>query len=194
VRQYGKTTLYMMRDDGTNARIVNESLNLEGAPAWDPDGKSIISSANVQGVPHLFHVPLDGGTPILFGRDYSLDPVWSPDGRFVVYSGPDIGTTFSVNTLATASTDHPLPTLTLTRGARHLVFLPQRHALVFLRGEIQHKNLHVIDLDTGTERPLLNLPEDFDVRDFDISSDGNEVILEREQRRSDVVLMNLPRK
>ena len=29
-------------------------------------------------------------------RDYSVDPAWQPSGRFVVYSGPDIGTTFSV--------------------------------------------------------------------------------------------------
>jgi hypothetical protein len=62
-----------------------------------------------------------------------------------------------------------------------------------LRGEIQHKNLWLIDLETGAERQLTNLPPDFDIRDFDISSDGDEVVLERVQEHSDVVQLDLPR-
>jgi hypothetical protein len=65
---------------------------------------------------------------------------------------------------------------------------------VFLRGEIQHKNLWRIDLETGAERQLTNLTPDFEVRDFDISPDGHEVVLERVQERSDVVLMDLDRR
>jgi Tol biopolymer transport system component len=83
--------------------------------------------------------------------------------------------------------------MTLTRGARHLAFLPGGQALVFLQGEIEHKNLWTIDLQTGAERQLTNLPADFDIRDFDISPDGREVVLERVQERSDVVLLDLPR-
>jgi Tol biopolymer transport system component len=82
-----------MQADGTNARIVTDSLDLQGAPAWAPDGQSITSAADDHGVPHLFRVPVDGRTPALFVREYSVDPAWAPDGRFVVYSGPDIGTT-----------------------------------------------------------------------------------------------------
>jgi dipeptidyl aminopeptidase/acylaminoacyl peptidase len=119
--------------------------------------------------------------------------VWSPDGRFVIYSGPDIGAKYSVKAVTTEAAPHPLPDLTLTRGARHLAFLPGERALVFLRGEIQHKDLWLMDLKTGVERQLTNLPPDFDVRDFDISQDGREVVLEREQERSDVVLVDLPR-
>ena len=39
---------------------------------------------------------------------------------------------------------------------------------MLLRGEIQHKDLWLIDLDTGAERQLTNLAPDFDIRDFDI--------------------------
>ena len=89
---------------------------------------------------------------------------------------------------------HALPALTLTRGARHLAFLPGGEALVLLRGEIQHKDLWLIDLKTGAQRQLTNLPPDFDIRDFDISPDGREVVIERVQERSDVVLLDLPRR
>ena len=110
-----------------------------------------------------------------------------------VYSGPDVGTTFPLKAATTAAAEHPLPVMTLTRGARHLAFLPGGQALVFLQGEIEHKNLWTIDLQTGAERQLTNLPADFDIRDFDVSPYGREVVLDRVQERSDVVLLDLPR-
>jgi Tol biopolymer transport system component len=182
-----------MQADGANARIVSDSLNLQGSPAWSPDGQSITTAADVHGVPHLFRVPLEGQSPALFVREYSVDPTWSPDGHFVVYSGPDIGTTFSVKAVTPDAVMRPLPALTLTRGARHLAILPGGRALVLLRGEIQHKNLWLIDLETGAEHQLTNLTPNFDIRDFDISPDGREVVLERVQELSNVVLLDLPR-
>jgi Tol biopolymer transport system component/DNA-binding winged helix-turn-helix (wHTH) protein len=193
VRQHGQTLLYVMQADGTNARIVTDSLDLQGDPAWAPDGQSITSAADDHGAPHLFRVPIDGRSPAPFVREYSIDPAWAPDGGFVVYSGPDIGTTFSVKAVTAEAAPHPLPALTLTRGARHMAFLPGGRALVLLRGEIQHKDLWLIDLETGAERQLTNLAPEFDIRDFDISPDGREVVLERVQERSNVVLLDLPR-
>ncbi len=193
VRQQGKALLYTIEADGTNARILADSLDLEGAPAWTPDGQSITTAAVDHGIPHLYRVPVDGGSPTAFLQEYSVDPVWAPDGRFVVYSGPDIGTTFSVKAATAEAAAHPLPALTLTRGARHLAFLAGGKALVLLRGEIQHKNLWLIDLETGAGRQLTNVSPDFDIRDFDITPDGHEVVLERLQERSDVVLLDLSR-
>jgi dipeptidyl aminopeptidase/acylaminoacyl peptidase len=111
-----------------------------------------------------------------------------------VYSGADIGTTFSVKAVSANAAPYPLPALTLTRGARHLTLLSGGRELVFLRGEIQHKDLWRIDLETGAERQLTNLAPDFDIRDFDISPDGREVVLERLQERSDVVLLDVPQR
>ena len=50
------------------------------------------------------------------------------------------------------------------------------------------------DLDTGAERQVTTLADDFDIQDFDISADGREVILERVQERSDIVLLDLARR
>ncbi len=193
VRQHGQPALYVMQSDGTNAQIVSGSLDLQGSPAWMPDGQSLITAANDHGVPHLFRVPLAGGSPIVFVKEYSIDPAWTPDGRLLVYSGPDIGTTFSLKAVMADATAHSIPSLTLTRGARHLVFMPGGRAVVLLRGEIQHKNLWLIDLETGAEHQLTNFAPDFDIRDFDISPDGREFVLERLQERSDVVLLDIPR-
>jgi Tol biopolymer transport system component len=193
IRQHGQTLLYVVQADGTNARVVADSLDLQGAPAWAPDGQSITTAADDHGVPHLFRVPIDGRSPASFVHEYSVDPAWAPDGRFLVYSGPDIGTTFSVKAVTAEAAPRTLPPLTLTRGARHLAFLPGGQELLLLRGDIQHKNLWLIDLETGAQRQLTNLSPDFDIGDFDISPDGREVVLERVQERSDVVLLDLAR-
>jgi Tol biopolymer transport system component len=192
VRREGKMLLYVMQADGANARVVTASLDLRGAPAWSPDGRTITSAADDHGLPHLFRIPLDGRSPASFVQDYSLDPAWSPGGSFAVYSGPDIGTTFSVKAVTADAAPKPLPPLTLIRGARRLAFLAGGNSIVHLRGDFRHKNLWLFEPDTGAARQLTNLSPDFDIRDFDISPDGREVVLERMQERSDVVLLTLP--
>ena len=72
--------------------------------------------------------------------------------------------------------------------------MPGRRTLVVLRGEIRHKNLWLIDLDTGAERQLTNFGPEFNVRDFDISPDGREIVFEQVQEQSDIVLIELPRR
>ena len=193
-RQGSQALLYVMNADGTGPTIVARSLEWQGAPAWAPDGRSITAAALNGGVSHLFSVSLDGRPPAPVGREQALDPMWSPDGRFVVFSGPDIGTTFPVKAMNVDGSAYPLPSLMLSRGGRHVRFLPGRRALVMLRGEIRHKDLWWIDLETGAEHQLTKLAPDFEVQDFDISPDGREIVLERAQVHSEIVLLDLPRR
>ena len=193
VERGGQALLYTMKDDGSEARIVTSSLKLQGSPAWSPDGTSITSAVEDHGVPHLVRIPIDGSSPAGVVSEYSVDPVWAPDGSYLLYSGADIGTEFSVKAATVDAAARALSApLTLTRGARHLTFLNGGRELLVLQGEIQHKNLWLIDLQSGAARQLTSLPADFDVRDFDVSPDGGQVVLERAEARSDVVLMNLP--
>ena len=191
-RQKTQTLLYVANADGTGARVIAKSLDLQGAPVWAPDGQSLTVAALGSGVPRLFTVPLDGRAPAPFVGEYSLDPVWSQQGDFVVFSGADIGTTFPVKAVKADASPYRLPALTLTRGARHLAFMPGGRSLVVLRGEIGHKNLWQIDLDTGAEHQLTDLASDFNVRDFDISPDGREIVLEQVNEQSDIVLLEVP--
>jgi Tol biopolymer transport system component len=190
VKQRGRTLLYTMASDGSRTRLLSDSLAINGAPAWTPNSQSITAAIEENGVPHLYRIPVDGTAPTPLVSSYSIDPTWSPDGRFAVYSGPDVGTKFTVSAVTAENTAYALPTLTLTRGARHLALLAGGRRLVFLQGEIQRKNLWVLDLDSGTMQQLTHLPADFDVRDFDISPDGQEAILERAQARTNIVAID----
>jgi hypothetical protein len=109
-------------------------------------------------------------------------------------TGPDVGTTFPAKAVKADGTPYPLPPLTLTRGARHLRFLTGDRSIALLRGEMRHKNLSVIDLQTGAEQRVVDLPPQFDVRDFDLSPDGRELVLEQIQEYADIVLIDLPRR
>lgn len=193
VQQDDKTLLYVINADGSNARVLAGSLALRGAPAWSPDGQSITSAVEVNGTPRLYRLALDGrGTRLV--PDYSVDPAWSPTGDVLLYSGPDVGTTFPVKAVTNAGGRYPLPRVVLTRGARRLRFLPGRRTIVVMRGDLDHKDLWAIDLDTGAERQLTRLAPDFKIRDFDVSPDGGELILERVQEHSDIVLIDLARR
>src|SRR6185503_9715694 len=126
IEERGHTRLLAMDEDGTDVRVLDESLDLRGAPAWAPDGQSIVVAATREGVPQLMRIPVPAGSPAPLLREYALDPTWSPDGRFLVYSGPDVGTTFAVKAVGGDGRPHSLPGLTLTRGARRLAFVPGR--------------------------------------------------------------------
>ena len=56
------------------------------APSWSPDGKWIAVVATEGQAQPLFKVPVDGGAPVRLVDGVNYDPVWSPDGRFIVYS------------------------------------------------------------------------------------------------------------
>jgi Tol biopolymer transport system component len=186
----GRTRLHVMHDDGSDPKVISDALELRGSPAWAPDGESIACAVNQNGTPRLFKFSANGGAPVLLVSEYSIDPVWSPDGQFVVYSGADVGTTFPLRAAAADGRVHPLHSLILTRGARRVSFLRGSNTLVILRGEIGNKNLWQVDLDTGTQRQLTSLSRNFVIKDFDVSSNGQEIVFDRVQESSDLVLID----
>jgi hypothetical protein len=195
VRKEGRTTsLAVVNADGTGAQELAPGLEVQGSPAWGPGGRSILVSALQGGSPRLFRVPLDGSAPSVLAAEHALEPAWSRDGALVAFSGADVGTTFPVHLVGADGARSALRAPTLSRGARHLAFLPGERALLVLRGEIGHKNLVRVNLESGVEEPLLELPPEIDVRDFDLSPDGRELVLEQVRDNSDLVLIELARR
>jgi Tol biopolymer transport system component len=190
VQSAERTQLYVMSADGTGTRRIAEQFDVRGAPAWSPDGRTVVVAVNENGEPHVFKIPVDGGTPVPLVKEYSTDPAWSPNGEFVVYSGADVGTTFSVKAVNADGAPHQLPKLVLSRGARRLVFLTD-DILVFMKGDLSHKDLWSIDLKTGREQQMTSLDPGPVIGDFDISRDGGAIVFDRTREESDIVLFDL---
>jgi Tol biopolymer transport system component len=87
VRRQGRSTLYCASADGSGARALAESLDVRGAGSWSPDGKWIAIGAMEGAGVRLFKIPADGGAPVRLANTVSSNPVWSPDGTFILYSG-----------------------------------------------------------------------------------------------------------
>jgi len=189
VAENGKTGLYVMQRDGTHLRLLSDSLVLQGNPSWTPDGTSVVSAAVREGEPRLTRFFLNGDAPLLLVSDYSLDAVWSPDGRFLIYSGPDVGTNIQLRAAAADGRPFPLPGILLPRGARRAAFLRDAQTLIVLSGEVGHKDFWLIDLASGARRMLAQMPEDFDVRDFDVTASGSQIVFDRVQAHSQLVLI-----
>jgi hypothetical protein len=172
----------------TGLREPGANLDLRGSPTWAPDGQSVAAAVVQSGTPRIFRFPADASAPALLVPEYSVDPVWSPDGEFLIYSGPDVGTIFPLRAASADGRAHALPNLMLARGARRVGFVPGSHALVILRGEIANKSFWLVDLDKGTERPLTSFSRNVFVTDFDVASDGTEIVFDRAEETSDLML------
>lgn len=193
VVEEGKRRLRVMNADGTGLRTVAATLQVNGAPAWAPDGRSIVVAADHGEDTRLFNVPLDGAPAVPLAADYSRDPAWSPDGRFLVFNGADVGPTFAVRALAPDGRPHVMPELVLPRGARRLVFVPGANALVVLKGPAHDRNFWLVDLSTGRQRQLTAFDPGFAIGDFDLAPDGREIVFDQVREESDVVQIDIPK-
>ena len=180
----GRTQLRLVSADDKENRALGTDLDLRGTPAWTPDGKAIVCAVSQNGTPRLHYFPLSGATPTLLVAEYSVDPSWSPDGRFLVYSGPDVGTTLPLRAAAADGRAYPLPSLVLTRGARRVAFF---------RGSVEHKDFWLLEITHGTERQLTHVASDFSIGSFDVPRDGSEIVFDRQQTNSDLVLIDRAR-
>ncbi len=116
----GRKRMVVMNSDGSSVRMLPESLEPQGSPAWAPDGHSIVVAATIDGAACLATVSADRQTFVPLVSGFTADPAWSPDGAFLVYSGPDVGTTFQIRVVSAAGRPQPAPNIMLDRGARRL--------------------------------------------------------------------------
>ncbi len=83
--------LYVMDADGSNVRRVSPLKGFHQSPAWSPDGLTLVFSRQVPGTKneiYLYAVRMDGSDPRqLSKRAGEESPVFTPDGRFILYSG-----------------------------------------------------------------------------------------------------------
>jgi serine/threonine protein kinase/Tol biopolymer transport system component len=189
VERGGATQLYAVDNDGRNLKALTRTLALRGDLAWAPDSQSLLGAIVSDGEPRLARVFLDATPPQSIVSDYSLDPVWSPDGKYFVYTGAQVATIFPLRASAPDGRPYNMPGLILTIGARRVAFARNSGSLVFLRGGIDRKDFWGLNLQTGVERQLTNLPANFAIGDFDVSPDGAEIVFDRVQESSSVVLI-----
>jgi Tol biopolymer transport system component len=189
-----RARLHVMSADGTAARRIAESLDVRDSPSWSPDGKWIAAVAAEGTEQPIFEIPVDGGDPVRLVGGNNYDPVWSPDGRFIAYSEHLGGPRYELRGVTRKKQEFPLPKVTVAAGGNRYRFLPDSKALVVIQGHYRNQNFWFLDLATGKLRQLTDLRPGFDIKSFDVSPDGKEILFDRYRENSDLVLVDLPQR
>ena len=191
VRWRGRSTLRCTDADGSGVQGVAESLDVRGAASWSPDGKWIAIAAADSGGVRVFKIPADGGPPVRLVDSVSSNPVWSPDGRFIVYSGTSRGRSVAVAAVTPEGKPYPLPALTVDRIGDSYRFLPNGKQLVVRLGGFRRQDFWLFEVATGERRRLTRLRPGESVYRFDVSPAGDRIVFERVREHSDVALVEL---
>ena len=152
----GRAGLYLMNANGTNIRPLAPSLDVRSAVSWSPDGKTVAAAATLEEGTRVFLIPVDGGRPTRLLDTASDNPVWSPDGQFILYSEPVSGSNMVVKAVTRTSAAVPMPPIVVPyTWATPYRFVPGRRILIFLKDtSFRARNFYRMDLETGGERNL----------------------------------------
>ena len=196
-RAQGTSGLYVMNANGTNVRtLAADSFDVRGAATWSPDGKWVAVAANRGEGTRLFKIPVDGGPPVRLLDTLSYNPVWSPDGRFIVYSEQQSAGQFEVRAITPDRAPVPIVELQIVGFSPRVPyrFLPDGKGLIVLEGVLGFsQNFFLIDLASGRRRQLTDLAAGSVIHNFDVSPDGTQIVFDRLRNNSNIVLINLAR-
>jgi Tol biopolymer transport system component len=195
VRKEGKRHLSIMSSDGTNARTLAASIEVEGAAGqgaadWSPDGTRIVTGGRDEKGPALFVIPVDTGVPVRLREGKWVNPVWSPRGDLIVYAGRSLVGQVELSAMHPDGTPVELPHVLVRPGGYR--FLPNGTGLVYLP-RIPSLDFWLLDFATKESRQLTRLNNQGALRTFDITSDGKYIVFDRSRQNSNIVLIDLPK-
>ena len=180
--QDGNAELYVMNADGSDQRRLTQTAATEAAPAWTPDGRSIVYASNAAatgtGTFHLWIMSADGTNQrqLTEGPQSDFQPAVSPDGRTIAFTTDrdgnyDIYLMDADGQNPRQFTRAPAPETTpvwLADG--RLTYLQQQPAKNTVNSRVMRA-----DVAAGTATPIS--PEGMAISDFDVSATGDLMAL-----------------
>jgi serine/threonine protein kinase/Tol biopolymer transport system component len=195
LRRNGKQQMHVMAADGTQLRPLSSAVDVRGTASWSPEGKWIVAAGSDRDGAGLFKLPVDGGSPVRLATGPFLDPVWSPRGDLIVYCGTQVFTLTPLLAVRPDGTPVKLPEINVQREGERARFLPDGAGLVYMLGEtLAGQDFWRLDLATMRSRRLTHLGSSAVMTTFDITPDGSQIVFDRLQENSEILLIDLASK
>jgi Tol biopolymer transport system component len=195
IRKNGQRQMTIMSTDGSGAQAVAPSIQIRGGADWSPDGASLVTGGiDAQG-PGLFRIPVQGGSPVRLVAGAASNPVWSPDGALIVYAGPNRGGSLQLLGVTPDGASVTLPDVSVLIGPRQSHrFMPDGRGVVYLRAAAGQADAEfsLLDLTTRASRLLARFDRQGEIRTFDITPDGKQIVFDQSRDNADIVLIDLP--
>jgi serine/threonine protein kinase/Tol biopolymer transport system component len=196
-RTQGRSHLYLINTDGLNVRLLTDSFDVRSPASWSPDGRWVAVAGNDGQGTHVFKVSVEDGAATRLTDTVSYNPVWSPNGRIIVYSEPLQGSTFLTKAITPDQRPVPMAEIRVSyvMGTPYR-FVPDGSELVFVKdGPFigGTRNFYAVNLLTGQERQLTDLKTSVQMRTFDVVPDGKQIVFDRLRQNSDIALIDLAR-
>jgi len=191
---HGAPHLTLVSADGLERHAIAASIDVRGIASWSPDGNWIAVGGRDDRGPGLFKIPVAGGEPVRLVSGPAIDPVWSPDGKVIAYGGEQKATA-PLQAIREDGAPIALPPIPVPTGGRgRWRFLRSGTRLVYMQGPLGEQNFWLLDFATMKSRPLTRLSNPAATTTFDISPDGTHIVFDRVRERSDIVLIELPKR
>ena len=183
--------LHTIDADGSNLRLLSDSVDIRGSFSFSPDGRWIVASGVVGERQGIYKVSTEDGHHELLKEEFAWDPIWSPKGDFIVYTGERISGFRALHMIRADGQEVNLPdTKVYVEGERYR-FLPDGSGLVYMRGWVTDTNFWLLNLTTMKPRRLTRLAKGPTMRTFDISPDGKTIVFDRMRIKTKIVLIEL---
>jgi Tol biopolymer transport system component len=194
LRRDGKLRLHVLSADGGDLHSLAELIDVRGSVCWSPDGKWIIAGGVDDRGLGLFKIPVDHGVPVRLVAATARDPVWSPSGDLIVYTGANVSVDAPLLAIRADGTHVDLPSIRLRVEGKRYRFVPNGLALVYAQGPFPAQDFWLLDLTTKKSRQLTRLKNNSAAtQSFDVTADGKQIVFDRVRDNADIVLIDLAR-